>query len=47
MASKTQIAQYKDQGYFIADDAVVPEMLPALTAATRRAADKVRSGEGG
>ena len=45
MASKEQIQQYEDQGYFIADDAIVPEMLPALTEATRRAADKVRSGE--
>ena len=45
MASKAQIQQYKDQGYFIADDAVVPDMLPTLTEATRRVADKVRSGE--
>ena len=45
MASKEQIEQYKDQGYFIADDAVAPEMLPILTEATRRVADKVRSGE--
>ena len=45
MASKEQIEQYKDQGYFIADDAVVPDMLPILTEATRRVADKVRSGE--
>ena len=45
MASKEQIEQYKDQGYFIADDAVVPEMLPTLIEATRRVADKVRSGE--
>ena len=45
MASKAQIQQYKDQGYFIADDAVVPDMLPTLTEATRRVADKVCSGE--
>ena len=45
MASEAQIQQYNDQGYFIADDAVVPEMLPTLTEATRRVADKVRSGE--
>ena len=45
MASEAQIQQYNDQGYFIADDAVAPEMLPTLTEATRRAADKVRSGE--
>ena len=45
MASKEQIQQYNDQGYFIADNAVAPEMLPTLTDATRRVADKVRSGE--
>ena len=45
MASKAQIRQYKDQGYFIADDTVTPDMLQALTEATRRAADKVHSGE--
>ena len=28
MASKEQVEQYNDQGYFIADDAVVPDMLP-------------------
>ena len=44
MASKEQIQQYNDQGYFIADDAVAPEMLPTLTDATRRVADKVHSG---
>ena len=45
MASKRQIEQYYDKGYFIADDAVEPDTLEALTAALRRAADKVRSGE--
>ncbi len=45
MASKEQIQQYNDQGYFIADNAVAPEMLPTLTDATRRVADKVHSGE--
>ena len=45
MASKEQIQQYNDQGYFIADNAVAPEMLPLLTDATRRVADKVHSGE--
>ena len=44
MASEAQIQQYKEQGYFIADDAVVPDMLPPLTKATQRVADKVRSG---
>ena len=45
MASEEQIQQYNEQGYFIADDAVAPGMLPTLTEATRRAADKVRAGE--
>ena len=45
MASEEQIQQYHDQGYFIADDAIAPEVLPTLTEATRRVADKVRSGE--
>lgn len=45
MASKEQIGQYNDQGYFITDDAVDAEMLLPLTDATRRVADKVRSGE--
>ena len=31
MASEEQIQQYNDQGYFIADDAVAPDMLPTLT----------------
>jgi len=45
MASQEQIDQYHDQGYFIADDAVEPDMLEELTAAAQRAAAKVRSGE--
>ena len=45
MASEAQIQQYNDQGYFIAGDAVAPDMLPLLTEATQRVADKVRSGE--
>ena len=45
MATQDQIEQYHDQGYFIADDAVEPEMLEALTKAARGDADKVRSGE--
>ncbi len=44
MASKEQIQQYNVQGYFIANDAVSPDMLPLLTEATRRARDKVHSG---
>lgn len=45
MASQEQIDQYRDQGYFIADDAVEPDMLEALTTAARRAVAKVHSGE--
>ncbi len=45
MASQEQIDQYRDQGYFVADDAVEPEMLEELTAAARRVVAKVRSGE--
>ena len=39
MASEAQIRQYNDQGYFIADDAVAPEMLPTSDRSyTRRVA---------
>ena len=45
MATLAQIEQYRDQGYFIADDAVAPEMLAALEVGARRTVEKVRSGE--
>jgi hypothetical protein len=45
MASQEQIDQYHDQGYFIVDDALEPELLDELAVAARRAAAKVRSGE--
>ncbi|MBN60393.1 MAG: hypothetical protein CME20_03450 [Gemmatimonadetes bacterium] len=45
MASQQQVDQYRDQGYFIADDAVAPEMLEEMIAAAQRATAKVRSGE--
>jgi len=45
MASQEQIDQYRDLGYFIADDAVEPDMLEELTAAAAQATAKVRSGE--
>ena len=45
MASQEQVDQYRDQGYFIADDAVEPDMLEELAAAARRAVAKIRSGE--
>ena len=35
---------YREDGYFIVDDAVYPEMLEELRQAMRRVADKVRSG---
>jgi hypothetical protein len=45
MATKEQLEQYYDLGYFIADDAVDSQMLAALEPASLRAVDKVRSGE--
>jgi len=44
MPTKEQIAQYFTQGYFIAADAVEPDILDELEAAGRRIRDKVRSG---
>ena len=44
MAIPLQVEQYREQGYFIADDAVSPDMLAALEAGARRAVEKVRSG---
>ena len=44
MANQQQVDQYRDQGYFIAEDAVASEMLEELTAAAERATAKVRSG---
>lgn len=45
MLTNTQIEEYETQGYFVADDAVEPGMLPSLLAATRRAKARVRAGE--
>jgi len=45
MAYEEQVAQYYEDGYFIADDAFDPSMLAPLEAAARRAAAKVQSGE--
>ena len=42
MASQQQVDQYRDQGYFIADDAVAPEMLEEMTAAALLATTNVR-----
>ncbi len=44
MATSLQIEQYRERGYFIADDAVAPDMLAALEVGARRAAEKVHSG---
>ena len=46
MASQQQIDQYRNQGYFIADDAVESDMLEELTTAAREVVAKVRSGKG-
>ncbi len=45
MASQKEIDQYRDQGYFIADDAVEQDLLAELVAAASRVVAKVRSGE--
>ena len=45
MASKAQISQYHDRGYFIVDDAVDAALLQELAAAADRVAARVRSGE--
>ena len=45
MASQEQVEQYRDQGYFIAADAVAPELLEQLEAAARRVVARVRSGD--
>ena len=42
MATPLQVEQYRDQGYFIVDDAVSKDMLAALEAGARRA----RGGKG-
>ena len=44
MDGKEFVEQYRDQGYFIVDDAVEPDLLDLLEAAARRVVDKIRSG---
>ena len=44
MVSEEQREQYFDQGFFIADDAIEPDMLEQLVAAAERACAKIRSG---
>ncbi len=45
MASKEQVDQYHEQGYFITDHAVESQMLEELTAAAQRTVSKVHAGE--
>ena len=45
MPTQPQIDQYQDQGYFITEDAVDPEMMQELVASARRVKQKVRSGK--
>ena len=45
MFCDTQKRQYRKQGFFIADDAVDPDMLKPLLDAAIRTKQKVRSGE--
>ncbi|NKB71180.1 MAG: hypothetical protein GKR89_29260 [Candidatus Latescibacteria bacterium] len=45
MANQEQVDQYRDQGYFIVDDAVEEGMLEELAVAADRVVAKVRSGE--
>ena len=45
MAYEEQVAQYYEDGYFIADDAFDPSMLAPLEAAATGAAANVQSGE--
>ena len=45
MVTEEQVAQYYDQGYFIADQVVDDAMVDQLEAAVRRAIDKVHRGE--
>jgi len=44
MASDAQVAQYRDRGYFVVDDAVDRALLDDLAAAAQRVVAKVRSG---
>ena len=45
LAYAEQVAQYYEDGYFIADDAFDPSMLAPLEGADRRATAKVQSSE--
>ena len=44
MVTPEHMEQYQTRGYFIVEDAVGPDMLEPLLAASRRVEDKVRSG---
>ena len=45
MPTRQQAEQFETDGYFIADDAVAPNLFDELAAATRRVKHKVRSGQ--
>ena len=45
MVTDAQMAQYHDEGYFIADDLVAPDMFAELREAAERVVERVRSGE--
>ena len=45
MTGRERADQYREQGYFIADDAVEPKMLQELAAAALRVVDRIRAGE--
>ena len=44
METEEQVKAYREDGYYITDDAVDPAMLDELESALRRAVEKVRSG---
>ena len=45
MATREELSQLDERGYFITGNAVDPELLPELRTAARRVADKVRGGQ--
>lgn len=45
MPTQEQADQYRDEGYFVADDVATPAMLAELLAASRRVKEKVRAGK--
>ena len=45
MPTRQQAEQFETDGYFIADDAVAPNLFDELAAATRRVKHRVRTGQ--